>query len=192
MKTMGKPPRIAPGTDVYERGSGQPAMTNLISNRTVLVQELNPKRAADADAVEVRDVPNLTAAVDAFQPEIDFQVKDTQLTEAGGVQISDVTVTMRYGGDKQDQVIADFKPESLVGKVQGPGDSEMERRVLLRQRLQSQVIEQLLARLNEPKFAEAVSDPQKRLAILATLDQQIAEIEKEMDTHELDDAAGDA
>lgn len=182
----------APGADVYERGSGQPAVTELISNRTVLVLELNPKRAAEAETVEVRDVPNLKQAVGAFQPEADFELKDTQLTDAGRVEVSDVSVTMQYGNDKPDQVIADFKPESLVGKVQGPGDSEMKRRVLLRQRLQSQVIEQLLARLNDPKFAEIVNDTEKRQAILAALDRQIAEAERLKAAQELEDAAGDA
>jgi hypothetical protein len=196
---------IAPGADTYERGSGQPAVSDLISNRTMLVQELNPKRAAKSEKVEVRDVPNLARAVEEFEPEADFSLNDTHLKEDGSVEVSEVTVTMKYGNDKPDpavitdpvirdqtiarQVIADFRPEALVGKVQRDGKSELECRLLLRQRLQSQVMEQLLIRLNDPEFAAAISDAQKREAILKAIDQQIEKTMNRIRVYEVREAA---
>jgi len=169
----------APGADTVNAGTGQAGVdSKLISNRTVLVRALNEKRSKASDKVEVVDVPDVAAAVKALGPEAEFHLQDARLGEGGKVEVSEVAVTMTYGADNAARVVEDFSPEALAGKAVAEAGNEVERRLLLRQRLQSQVIEQLVAKLKDPKFAAQLDDPAARKAILAELDTRIAEIER--------------
>lgn len=151
----------------------------LISNRTVLVQPLNPQRAMDSAKLEVVDVKDLASAVKEFEPAAEFQFEAATLGEGGKVEVGSVAIRMRYGKDNAARVIDDFSPEGLVGKaVTESGQNEVERRPLLRGRLHSQVIEQLADKLRDPKFAAQIDDPATRKAILDELDRRIAEIER--------------
>jgi hypothetical protein len=151
----------------------------LISNRTVLVQPLNARRAMDSEKLEVVDVKDLASAVIEFKPTAEFQLEAATLGEGGKVEVGSVAIVMRYGEDNAARVIEDFSPEGLAGKaVNESGQNEVERRPLLRGRLQSQVIEQLADKLKNPTFASQVDDPTTRKAILEELDRRIAEIER--------------
>ncbi len=126
--------------------------------------------------MEVVDVPNLACAVAAFEPEIDFELKETQFRN-GSVELANVTCTMRYGIDDPAQIIADFAPEALVGKVlyASACDNEggLASRPLLRQRVQLLALDQLLSGLNDPEFAAAINDPQQLKMILDAIDSHI-------------------
>ncbi|MDP9808296.1 hypothetical protein J2W42_001134 [Rhizobium tibeticum] len=167
------------GTDVVYGDAGEANVDGaLISNRTVLVQPLNEQRSKDSDTVEVVDVKDIASAVEAFEPMAEFQIKAARLVAGDKVQVDDVSVTMTYGAGNAARIIQDFSPEALAGKVVADAGSEVERRPLLQGRLHSQVIEQLVTRLKEPKFAAQVDDPASRKAILDELDRRIAEIER--------------
>lgn len=173
--TVGRPP----GTDEMDSGTGGSSVDSLlISNRTVLVQPLNEQRSRDSDTVEVVEVKDLASAVKEFKPAVEFHIKAAKLVEGGKVQVDEVAVTMHYGAASEARVIQDFGPEALAGKAVAEAESELESRPLLQGRLHSQVIEQLVARLKEPKFAAQVDDPASRQAILDELDRRMAEIER--------------
>ncbi|MCW2086255.1 UNVERIFIED_ORG: hypothetical protein M2193_008430 [Bradyrhizobium japonicum] len=167
------------GTDVVYDDAGEANVDGaLISNRTVLVQPLNEQRSRDSDTVEVVDVKDIASAVEVFEPMAEFQIKAARLVEGDRVQVDDVSVTMTYGASNAASIIKDFSPEALAGKAVADAGSEVERRPLLQGRLHSQVIEELVTRLKEPKYAAQVDDPVSRKAILDELDRRIAEIER--------------
>jgi hypothetical protein len=170
-------PDDIPGVDVRLGDDAQAGVEKLVSNRTLIVEELNKNRAEASSEVEVFDVKDLSSAVETLQPKAGFVLQDTKLTDGAQVTVDEVAVSMTYGQDDSARVIEDFSPEALVGKVVGAEGEALKQRLLLRQRLQSQVVEQLLGQLNDPRFSGQLDDPARRQAVLAELDKRIAELE---------------
>lgn len=179
-----------PGTRIAPEEPGQVSIAKLTSNRTMLVLRLNARGASKG--LEVVEVKDLAGAVVAFAPETEFQLQDAVLAEGGKVALGKVTLTMTYGANEAARVVEDFSPEALVGKAVADDGNEVERRVLLRQRLQSQVIEELVSKLRAPQFAEQINDPSRRQALLDELDKRIAEIGSMKDEIVVGSLSGDS
>jgi hypothetical protein len=177
--------QLGDGAYIKDPTPGAPRVSDLPTSRTLIVSAVSPALSKATAAIEAESLAELVQKVQKTGPiRLQVNLDDIVLDDATGeiTKGADVVATMDYGDDPL-RIINDFDPAALVAKTQtGTGeDNPLDRRLLIRQRLASLLISQLLEGMSKDRTLEGrLSSVGGRAEALSAIEAEIDRVESEV------------
>ncbi|GEM_PF-3019502 len=168
------------GAWTKERTPGQPKMSTVQSNKAMIVLPVNSERARRSGKLESFKAGDIEEAVRMIEPKEEFDLQDISLDgPAAEITPSRIRASMQYGRNDPKEVMDDFKIPSLVAGIEAAykdSVSNVDKYLLLRQRLQYVVVDNLHQLLTDTDYMDSwglFSNPSARKQLVAAIDREI-------------------
>ncbi len=144
-----------------------PGVSDLETNRTLIVAEVNEDSAGEDIKNRVR-CDSLVDVAKKFKPTKTFNIKKVD-NVASDDEPEEVSITMDYSRNTT-RVVDNFLDKNIIGKARDNDDNQ----VLLEQRLQILILNDLAERLRDTKFQKTLQE--KKAELIATLKDELDQL----------------
>ena len=142
-----------------------PGVNELIPNKTLMIANVNEETAGEDVKNRVR-CASIVDVAKTFKPKKTFSVKKIDDLTKKDSEIVESSITMDYSRNTS-KVIDNFLDKNIVVKARDKNDEQ----ILLQQRLQTKILDDLAEKLRDTKFQKSLSS--KKAELIAALKDEL-------------------